>query len=326
MAVGGVAMRLAVFVALLALLLLPQAAAAESFAAWLQQLKTEAIASGIAPHTVHSALDAALLDKRVLALDQKQPESTVSFDAYSRRILDPVRIDRGRELILGNRQLLAEISARYGVPAPMIVALWGIESNFGRNTGGFGIVDSLVTLAYEGRRAAFFRKELLATLKILDDEQVPAAQLRGSWAGAMGQCQFMPSTYNRYAVDYDGDGHRDIWRNEADVLASIANYLAAEGWRDADGWGREVSLSRPVPVEVVGLEFRQGLPDWEALGITDKDGAALPQNPALQASLIQPDGTDGRSFLVYDNFRALMRWNRSTYFATTAGLLADQLD
>jgi membrane-bound lytic murein transglycosylase B len=206
----------------------------------------------------------------------------------------------------------------------MIVALWGIESNFGGNTGGFDVIPSLATLAYDGRRAAFFRRELLAALRALDDEKIDSSLMRGSWAGAMGQCQFMPTTYLRHAVDHDGDGRRDIWDNEADVFASIANYLVAEGWQGGRIWGREVRLKRPLPPEEIGLENRRGLAEWSKKGVQTPGGRPLPV-AAMEASLIQPDGPGGRSFLVYDNFRALMRWNRSTYFAVSAGLLADRL-
>jgi membrane-bound lytic murein transglycosylase B len=185
-------------------------------------------------------------------------------------------------------------------------------------------VGSLATLAYQGRRAAFFRTELINALRILDQEHMRASELRGSWAGALGQCQFMPSTYLRYAVDADGDGHRDIWTNQADALASIANYLAAESWKPELTWGRAVSLRKALPESQTGLGVKHSLAEWQKLGVRNSDGKPLPQKP-LQASLVQPDGADGRSFLVYDNFRALMKWNRSTYFATSVGLLADQI-
>jgi len=310
---------------LLALLLpLPASAQSNSFALWLNQVAQEAVDSGVSPATVQQALSRVTLDESVVELDQKQPETTITFDAYSRRILAPSRIDKGSELLDEHKALLREIAARYGVPPQIIVALWGIESSFGHNSGNYGVIDSLATLAYEGRRADYFRHELIDALHILDEEHGDASALRGSWAGAMGQCQFMPSTYRHYAVDYNGDGRRDIWENEADVFASIANYLAAEGWRSDLTWGREVLLLRGFPEGETGLNRQRSLSEWNQLGVRMLNGNPLPAKPLL-ASIIQPDGPDGRSFLVYDNFRALMRWNRSTYFATTVGLLADRI-
>jgi len=294
------------------------------FAAWLAQLEQEAITSGISADTVHQALDNAMLDERVIDLDQKQPENTITFDAYVQKIVTPERIRQGESRIEDHQALLRQISERYGVPPEIIVALWGVESNYGRNSGSYNVVDSLMTLAYDGRRPDFFRAELLNALRILDSEHMPAAALRGSWAGAMGQCQFMPSTYLKYAVDYNGDGIHDIWTNQADIFASIANYLASEGWRPELGWGQEVNLTVPAPDAVIGLNYQQDIAGWAQMGVQAVNGAPLP-NRLINASLIQPDGPQGRSFLVTDNFRALMRWNKSTYFATSVGLLADTI-
>lgn len=294
------------------------------FAGWLQQLEADALANGVSPDTVHAALDNAMPDERVVELDQKQPETTVTFDRYVHRVATPERVQAGRELLLAHGAELNQISRQFGVQPEVIVALWGIESSFGHDSGHYGIIDSLVTLAYEGRRADFFRGELIAALKVLDQEHITPEALRGSWAGAMGQCQFMPSTYLRYAVDYNLDGRRDIWTDSLDVWASIANYLAAEGWSGSTGWGHEVQLTQELSGTEIGLENKRSLAQWAAMGVRNAGGAALPAS-LMQASLIQPDGADGRSFLVYDNFRALMRWNRSTYFATTVGILADRI-
>ncbi len=295
-----------------------------NFQTWLQAFASDAIVAGVSPGTVQNALSQVTFDERVIDHDHNQPETTQTFATYSARIVTPDRVAEGRELMHKHARVLHDISKRYGVPPEVIVALWGMESHFGRNSGDYNIVNSLVTLAYEGRRADFFRKEAIAALRILDEEHMQSSELRGSWAGAMGQCQFMPSTYLRYAVDYDGQGRRDIWNNEADVFASIANYLAAEGWRSDLTWGREVSLKKAMPESEIGLTNRHDLAQWKKLGIHYANGGALSIKP-LQASLVQPDGLDGRSFLVYDNFRALMRWNKSTYFAASVGLLADKI-
>jgi membrane-bound lytic murein transglycosylase B len=204
----------------------------------------------------------------------------------------------------------------------VIVALWGVETDFGRLPGNFSIVNSLATLAYEGRRADLFRGELLEALRILDDGDVTVRAMRGSWAGAMGQVQFMPSTFRRYAVDFNGDGKRDIWNSRADALASAANYLAQIGWVKRQSWGREVAVPAALNRDLIGLEQRKTLAEWHKLGVRRKDGGDLPKFD-LTASLIQPSNSNGRAFLVYDNFRVIMQWNRSTYFGTAVGLLAD---
>lgn len=294
------------------------------FQSWLQGLASEAIADGVSPATVENALAPVTFDERVIDHDRNQPETTLTFATYSAHIITTDRVTEGRALLRKHARLLRDISRRYGVPPEIIVALWGMESNFGNNTGGYNTVNSLATLAYEGRRADFFRHQLIDALHILDEEHMPASELRGSWAGAMGQCQFMPSTYRRYAVDYDGAGRRDIWDNQADVFASIANYLKAEGWSKDLTWGREVRLGKGLPESTIGLDNKRLLADWQKLGVRSAGGTGLPKKP-LQASLVQPDGLSGRSFLVYDNFRALMHWNRSTYFAASVGLLADKI-
>ncbi len=306
--------------------LLPSTAAAQAdpFNQWLEQFAQEAVAVGISPVTVQNALGGLVLDESVLELDQKQPERTITFASYSHNLLKPDRIEKGRRYMAEYRTLLKTIEAQYGVPPRIVIALWSVESSFGRNTGGYNVIESLATLAFAGRRQAFFRNELLEALRIVDEERMDPSAMNGSWAGAMGQSQFMPSTYRRHAVDHDGDGHRDIWENERDVFASMANYLAAEGWQRSLTWGREVRLTNPLLESETGLDRRRTLAEWNRLGVRTPGGKPLPKKK-IEASLIQPDGPGGRSFLVYDNFRALMRWNRSTYFAATVGLLADKL-
>ncbi|MDR3423559.1 MAG: lytic murein transglycosylase [Alphaproteobacteria bacterium] len=296
---------------------------ADALSSWLQQTEQQAIDSGIAPGTVHEALDAFVPDPRVVELDQKQPETTISFETYRHNTVTAKRIEEGAELMHLYARELNAITARTGVPPQITVALWGIESSFGKSPGNFETVTALATLAYEGRRADFFRSELIASLRILEREHIPASELRGSWAGAMGQCQFMPSTYLKYAVDGDGDGKIDIWNNPVDALASIATYLAAEGWQRDLTWGREVEAA-DLPATEIGLSQTHSLAEWAQEGVTNIDGTHVPQRD-LQASLLQPDGSGGASFLAYDNIRALMRWNRSTYFALSVGLLADEI-
>lgn len=314
-------------VALAALLLsLPVRAQTDpGFSAWLQSFKADAAQKGISARTLDSALTGIAPIPRVLELDQRQPEKTIRFETYRRSVISDARVKAARERLAQHRAALTDVSTSSGVPAPYILALWAVESDFGRGQGGFAVVPALATLAYEGRRREFFASELIAALQILDRGEVTLSQLRGSWAGAMGQSQFMPSSYLKYAKDGDGDGKRDIWGNPRDVFASIANYLATVGWRPDLRWGREVSAPAGLAADLVGLKTRKPLADWGALGITRRDGQPVTGPAGLEASLVQPDGPEGPSYLVYDNFRTLMDWNRSTYFATAIGLLADRI-
>lgn len=295
-----------------------------AFSRWLQNLEKDAIQEGVSEETVHAALDPVMLDQRVLDLDQKQPETTATFSSYIKNILTSDRIEQGRLYLHQYASLLDGVSARYGVPPEIIVALWGIESHFGQYKGKYHIVDSLATLAYEGRRSDFFRKELINALHILDQNHLSATALRGSWAGAMGQCQFIPSTYLHYAVDYSGKGFPNIWTNNADVFASIANYISAEGWIRSQSWGQKIHLTQDLSSHAVGLDVQKTLGEWKDLGVTFTAEDRLPAW-STKASVIQPDGEDGPSFIVFDNYRAVMKWNRSTYFATAVGLLADRI-
>ncbi len=294
------------------------------FADWLEDLRREARIKGISEATLKDALDGIEPIPRVIELDRNQPEFTLTFAEYFESVAPLDRIRRGRRRLAENRDILDPVAADYGVPAELIVALWGVETDFGRLTGGFQVVPALATLAHDGRRSKFFRGELLSALRIIDDGHVTAAEMKGSWAGAMGQSQFMPSSFLNSAVDRDGDGRKDIWSTPADVFASAANLLRVNGWRRGQRWGRPVMLPPVFDLGVEGLENRRTLGIWQAMGIRSRDGSDLPDGDIL-ASLIMPDGPDGPVFLVYDNYRAIMGWNRSHYFALTVGYLADQI-
>ncbi|MGE5203424.1 MAG: lytic murein transglycosylase, partial [Acidobacteriota bacterium] len=298
------------------------AAADNDFNAWLDGVSKEALAQGMRPEAVARALKDAHEIPRVIELDRHQPETTITFDQYVGRVVTPQRIAEGRQRLDDNRALLKEISQRYGVQPRFIVALWAIESNFGRATGDYPVISALATLGYDGRRSAYFRKELLAAIEIVDRGYMDPERMLGSWAGAMGQCQFMPSSYLKLAVSYNGDGRRDIWQRREDVLASIANYLASNGWRGDETWGRRVVLPPNFDVALASLATRKTLADWQRLGVRRLDGGRLPTRD-LTASLVLPGGAGGPAFLVYDNYRAVMRWNNSTYFAIAVGYLAD---
>lgn len=311
---------------LLATLLAPAAHAAPDFQQWLGDLKAEALSEGIKPAIVDTALTGITPIPRILELDGKQPERTVTFDTYLSRAVTKARIKKARERMVTHKALLSRISKQYGVPARFIVALWGMETDFGGNMGGFKVVDALATLAYDGRRSAFFRSELLKSLRILDEGHIAPDRMLGSWAGAMGQCQFMPSSFFKYAQDGDGDGRRDIWTSHADVFASAANYLATVGWKTDQTWGRAVRVpAKADSTAWAGMDKPpQPLSAWARRGLRSADGKPLPK-AALDAWLVQPDGPKGRAFLVYGNYKTIMNWNRSTYFATAVGILADHI-
>lgn len=299
-----------------------------SFSQWLESTRQDARLRGISDGTIRAVLHDNLKPiPRIIELDRAQPESKLSFEKYKSNTITQKRIARGQALSKKHSADLTEIEEAYGVQRSYILALWGMETDFGRNTGGFGVVEALATLAFDGRRSDFFYSELMHALKILDDGHIVPSKMKGSWAGAMGQSQFMPSSFLKFAVDRNGDGRRDIWYSEEDVFASIANYLSQSGWRKDERWGRPVRLPKGgVPMSLMGLETIKPLSFWRGLGIMAEGGQAIPDVPGMEASLIVPDGReDGQAYLVYGNFRVLMKWNKSKYFATSVGLLADRL-
>ena len=221
--------------------------------------------------------------------------------------------------------MLERIAAKYGVQARFIVALWGTETNYGGYTGNFSVPRSLATLAYDGRRAEFFRKELLNALKIIDAGHITLADMDGSWAGAMGQCQFMPTSFLKYAVDYDGDGKKDIWGTRADIFASIANYLSSVGWDPETTWGREVQVPPGFDRKYADYDLKYTIQQWQDAGVRSLGGGDLPlKRGDLQASLVFPGGGD-RVVMLYDNYRTILDWNKSSYFATAVGTLSDRI-
>lgn len=316
-----------------------QAPTPEGFQAWLKGVYEEGVARGISRKTLDEGLTGLTPIRRVIELDRRQPEFTQTFRQYINARVSAQRIEAGRQRLAAHAALLQAVGRRFGVQPRFIVALWGLETNFGRHTGGFSVLRALATLAFDGRRPAYFRKELFNALVIIDQGHVTAAAMKGSWAGAMGQNQFMPSSFLSYAVDYDGDGRRDIWGTPADVFASAANYLKRSGWRDDQTWGREVRLPEGFERKLAALmpkapprgcralrklSIRKTLPEWQVLGVRRADGRALPKRD-LKASLALPEGPGGPALLVYRNFRATLRWNCSVSFAAAVGMLADRL-
>lgn len=296
------------------------------FKNWLNDFYAEATNSGISRETLDHFLQNAEFLPKVIELDRKQPGKTKTFAQYQNIVLPQSRIIMARKQYKQNKYLLDEIGTKYGVQPRFIVALWALESDFGRNMGTFNVANSLATLAYEGRRADFFKKELLNVLTISDSEKIPIKNLRGSWAGAMGQTQFMPSSYLQLAVDYDGDGTRDIWNTRSDIFASIANYLAKAGWDNSITWGREVKLEKNFNENLLGKETEKSLDAWRKLGVKNIDGNKLPVRQDIKASIVRVENKkNSRTFLIYSNYKVVLKWNRSLYFATTVGMLADKI-
>jgi len=317
-------------VAFLILLCLAGPAAAEppDFKIWLEEMRRDALAQGIKPAIFDRALAGVSPIPRIIDLDRQQPETVLTFAQYLERVVSPARRDAARARYAEHRALLNEIGQRYGVQPRFIVALWGIETDFGRSIGSYPVVAALATLAYEGRRAAFFRRELINALLIIQNDNIDPSIMIGSWAGAMGQSQFMPSSFLAFAVSYRGAGAPDIWRRTDDVFASIANYLARSGWRSDQNWGEAVTAPSNLDAAVVGLNQKKTVAEWARLGLRRANGSKLPAaGPASErhAALLQPSGSDGPSYLVYDNFSVIMRWNSSTYFGIAVGSLADSL-
>ena len=299
-----------------------EAGRSQQFARWVAEFSTGARAAGIDEATLHLAFDTVRLVPRVIASDRAQPEFTRAVWDYLDSALSAQRIARGQDKLLELRPVVDTVATRYGVPAEVLIAIWGMESNYGSFVGDIPTIDALATLGFEGRREAWARGQLLAALTILQNGDIGRAQMIGSWAGAMGQTQFLPSNYLAYAVDADGDGRRDIWGSLPDVMASTANFLARSGWQAGQPWGLEVRLPPGFDYARADLEVRQPATQWAGEGVQSMDGAPL---PALEnASLLLPAGARGPAFLVGANFRTILRYNNSTSYALAIGLLAQQ--
>ncbi|MCC3703601.1 lytic murein transglycosylase [Rouxiella badensis] len=296
------------------------------FPAYVEQLKQKARQQGISQKTLDSAFANVHFVDRAISLDQNQPENKITLDDYLRRVLVTSKIQQGQALAQQHAAELQKVSDRYAVQPQYVVALWGMESNYGKIQGKDDAFSALATLAFEGRREAFFTNELIAALTIVEQGKATSEMMKGSWAGAMGQTQFMPSSYLRYGADGDGDGKIDIWNNTSDVFASAANYLSSEGWKANQGWGMEVKLPAGFDTTQVGLKNDQAhsAAEWQQKGVLSLDGKPLPAS-VTRAWIITPDSDQGRAFMVYDNFRTIMHWNRSYYFAISVGMMADDI-
>jgi membrane-bound lytic murein transglycosylase B len=299
------------------------AALQQSFAGWVTGFVAIARAAGIAEATLRSAFDDVHYLPRVVELDQAQPEFTRTVWDYLDGAVSPQRVARGLEKLLQVRAESDAAATRYGVPASVLVAIWGMESNYGSNYGNIPTIDALATLGFEGRREDWARGQLLAALKILQSGDIDRAQMIGSWAGAMGQTQFLPSNFLAYAVDADGDGRRDIWGSMADVMASTANFLARSGWQADQPWGDEVQLPPGFDYGRADTAIQQSSAQWAAEGLRTMDGAPLPE--LTDAAILLPAGARGPAFIVGPNFRAILRYNNATSYALAVCLLSQRL-
>lgn len=299
----------------------------KEFQVWLAELRNDAVAKGISDYIFDTAFDGVQPIQRVIKLDRQQPEFTMTLETYLTKVISPTRIAKARQKLKAHNTVLHEIGREFGVQPRFIVALWGIETNFGQNTGDFSVIAALATLAYDGRRSAYFRNELLDALQILEEGHVSATTMKGSWAGAMGQSQFMPSSFLNYAYDYDGDGRRDIWTTQNDVFASIANYLSSVGWRDDMNWGRAVLVPADLESAILSKKkITKTMHEWRILGIKKENGQDLPKRNLRSRLVVPKRGEEGVAYLAYNNYENILKWNRSNYFAIAVGTLADSIE
>lgn len=298
-------------------------AANGGFETFLDGVRADGRRAGVSAGTIHRAFAGLKPNPRVLELDRFQPEGPgMTWEEYREKIVSATRVENGRRAFAESRRLLDAIETRFRVSPRVVAAIWGMETNYGTNTGGFGVIEALATLAYDGRRSAYFRSELLAALRVLDNGHISPERMRGSWAGAMGQPQFMPSNFERLAVDFDGDGRRDIWDSRADALGSIAHYLSRHGWREGEPWGFEVLP--PGPVERYDADSKRPLRDWARLGFRRVDSGPLPASE-VEMGLVQPNRSAGKVFLGGHNLRVIRRYNPPVNYGLAVGLLSDRV-
>jgi membrane-bound lytic murein transglycosylase B len=302
----------------------PTSAATQSFSAWVEKFWPTAKAAGITRATYDRAFKGLTPDPKVIEAANFQPEYVKPIGEYIDRVVSDKRIATGKQKLEENKVLLDALEKRYGVDRTILVAIWGVESNYGTQPGDMNVIRSLATLAYSGTKAAFARQQLVVALKILQHGDISLEAMNGSWAGAMGYTQFIPTTYQKFAVDYDGDGKRDIWADVPDALASTASYLKHANWQAGATWGYEVTLPKGFNPKRVSATTLKSLGDWQKLGLVRVGGATFPRLTD-KASLFAPAGTDGPAFLVLNNFRSILHYNVSNSYALGVGHLADRL-
>ncbi len=297
------------------------------FQSWLKGFRAEAMAAGIRPEVIEEAFAGVTVNRRVYELNDNQPEFSRSIWDYLDSAVSEQRIENGRTKKADHHALLTLIEKAYGVDAEIIVAIWGLESSYGAILGDYDAIEALATLAFEGRRTGYGRSQLIGALKIIQNGYAARSELKGSWAGAMGHTQFIPTTYLTYAVDHDGDGRRDIWTNLGDVFASTANYLSASGFRENEAWGIEVRLPDGFDYALADSAVRMPVVEWAAGGVASVKGPRLIErfDPNMRGRLILPAGARGPAFLVFENFDAILHYNRSTAYALAVSLLSNEI-
>lgn len=297
----------------------------QTFEQWRESFRKEALAAGVNPSLFDRTFAGITPDISVIRADRSQPEFSRPVWEYLDGALSAQRVRKGQMLLKQHANTLAAIEQRYGVDRRILVAIWGMESNFGSFQGTKSVIRSLATLAYEGRRRGFAQTQLLAALQILQQGDITPEKMLGSWAGAMGQTQFIPTTYNTLAVDFEGDGRRDIWGSPVDALASIAHYLQISGWQKGQPWGFEVELPNTFNYSLADGEIRKSVAEWKQLGVNLPNDASMPRgSEQLCAALLLPAGYRGPGFLILDNFRAAFKYNNSTSYTLAANLLSER--
>lgn len=299
-------------------------AEARTFAQWVEGFWPTARAAGISRETYDRAFAGVTPDPKVIESANFQPEYVKPVGEYVDRVVSDKRVTTGKQMLVDQQALLAQIEKKYGVDRAVVVAIWGVESNYGTQPGDMNVIRALATLAYHGNRTSFARQQLIAALKILQRGDITVEAMNGSWAGAMGHTQFIPTTYQAYAVDWDGDGKRNIWGDIPDALASTASYLKKSGWRTGETWGYEVKLPKGYSPRKGSEKSLRTLAEWQRAGVVRINGEPYPR-PGDKAGLYAPEGANGPAFLVLNNFRTLLRYNNATSYALGVGHLSDRL-
>ena len=299
--------------------------APKEYLCWLDELKRDMHQKGISQKTLDEVYvqDYYHPNPEVVKIDRKQIEFALTATDYINRVVNKKRVEKARDNYKKLKPLLDKVAEKYGVPPQYLMAFWGVETNFGSNFGGFNVIAALTMLSYDKRRPEFFKNELFEALKIVDDWQIDYTTMQGSWAGAMGHFQFMPSTFNTYAVDFDSDKKIDIWHSFEDAVASAANYLGKMGWKKDEPWGLKVSLPWNFDFSLSGRNKTKEIAEWHRLGVRTQDNKKIKLDPKIKASIIVPEGQKGAAYLILDNFNIIMKWNRSENYALAIGLLAD---
>nr|WP_223296503.1 lytic murein transglycosylase [Shewanella pealeana] len=296
-----------------------------TFSNYVAELKQDAIDKGFSQQTIDEVFPKIKMFKKALVSNKDPIEDPITLETYLPQIVPQTKVDLARAFYKQHYTELEKIGERYGVQPRFIVALLGIESNLGQDAGGYPVLSVTASLAYQGQREAHFRQEFFAALKIVDQGHIDFSELKGTSTGTMGQPLFLPSIYLAYAQDGDGDGRKDIWSNNSDVFASAAYYLQQAGWKATETWGRQVKVPNQFQSSLADLSIKKSFNEWQALGVRRFDGSDLPKREDMQISMVMPDGIAGRSYLIYDNYRGLLQWNNSDYFAISVTYLSERI-